>query len=259
MIVCADDFGLCEDVDRAILGLCASGKLSAVSCMVALRRCAPESLARLRQLQPAVDVGLHLCLTDDWLSFSAPAVAGAWTPFGTLFRHALLGRLDRRQLLSAIAAQYELFAGKTGRPPDFIDGHLHVHQLPLIRDSLIEFVSTLPPGSRPYVRNTHLPFGDIVKGGLPWLKAAGIGAFGAGMRRRLQARGVATNSGFAGIYDFRNSHRYAQYLPRFVHSLRHANGILVAHPGEREEWRRREREALRDFSFPAGTPNRYRR
>src|SRR2546422_7241019 len=44
MILCADDYGLSEDIDRAILELCRSGRLTAVSCMVALERCSADSL-----------------------------------------------------------------------------------------------------------------------------------------------------------------------------------------------------------------------
>ena len=47
MILCADDYGLSEDIDRAILELCRSGRLTAVSCMVALERCSAESLREL--------------------------------------------------------------------------------------------------------------------------------------------------------------------------------------------------------------------
>src|SRR4051812_45503662 len=34
MILCADDYGLSHDIDRAILDLCRAGRLTAVSCMV---------------------------------------------------------------------------------------------------------------------------------------------------------------------------------------------------------------------------------
>jgi len=55
MIVCADDYGLSDGIDEAILELCRRGKLSAVSCMVALERCCAESMARLSELKSSVD------------------------------------------------------------------------------------------------------------------------------------------------------------------------------------------------------------
>jgi hypothetical protein len=155
--------------------------------------------------------------------------------------------------------QYELFLKKCGRPPDFIDGHLHTHQLPGVREGLLEFVASLPASGRPYIRNTHEPLRNLWRHRLPWLKASFIGMFGARMAAELRAAGVPTNDGFAGIYDFRKSHRYPDYFPRFAACLPRANGILVVHPGGTEGWRRGEFTWLRDAPFAAGMPNCFQR
>jgi YdjC-like protein len=263
MIVCADDYGLREDINNAILALVAQGRLSAVSCLVALERCTPAVLAELVGHGPRVDLGLHLCLTDEALPLSPteirPDADGSSPRFSILLRRSLLGRLNRRQMAAEVSAQYELFLEKCDRKPDFIDGHLHVHQLPGIRDGLLDFLGSLPLPDRPYVRNTGSAIHRLWRGRLPWLKTAFIGAFGASMCHHLRAAGVPTNRGFAGIYDFRRSNRYADYLPRFVSCLDHANGLLVVHPGHEEPWRQHEFQALRVFGFPAGSPNRFQR
>ena len=157
-----------------------------------------------------------------------------------------------------VARQYELFLQKAGRRPDFIDGHLHAHQLPGVREGVLAFVLELPPGSRPYLRNTRMSARELRGRGLPWLKTALVGAFGARMFDHLQNAGLKTNEGFAGIYNFSHWRRYPQYLPRFADSLAHPNGILVVHPGEAEEWRRQELAALRQFPFPEGSLNNFR-
>jgi hypothetical protein len=156
-----------------------------------------------------------------------------------------------------VSAQYELFLKKCGRRPDFIDGHLHVHQLPGVRDGLIEFILSLPADTRPYLRNTLEPLANLRRARLPWIKAAFIGAFGKRMLARLRAAGLPTNDGFAGIYDFRNWRRYPEYFPRFAACLSDRNGILVVHPGGQEDWRRQEFTILRDFTFTPGTANRF--
>src|SRR5262249_43449486 len=74
MIVCADDYGLSDGIDEAILDLCRRGKLTAVSCMVGLERCSAESMAPLCELKSSVDIGLHLCLTYVGLPFSESSV-----------------------------------------------------------------------------------------------------------------------------------------------------------------------------------------
>jgi len=261
MIICADDYGLREDIDRAILGLCSLGKLSAVSCMVALERCGADALQRLLAYQAKVDVGLHLCLADETLPASVFAATAQSRPhfpaYGVCLRRALLGRVPVRELFRQISAQYQLFLQKCGRRPDFIDGHLHVHQLPGVREGLIEFVQSLPANTRPYLRNTREPLRNLWRERLPWLKAALIGALGRRMLGRLRAAGLLTNDGFAGVYDFRHWRRYPEYFPRFVACLSDRNGILVVHPGSQEAWRRQEFATLRECEFNSGTLHRF--
>lgn len=256
MIVCADDFGLRGDIDSAVLELAASGKLSAVSCMVALDRCTPEALGAL----PAsgVDVGLHLCLTEERVPLSWVPVATLPPPpsFRGLLARSLSRHLSYSELTAKITAQYDLFVAKRGQPPDFIDGHLYVHQFPGVSDALLRFVLRLSSAGRPYIRNTRASLRALRIRRLPVLKSWLIGFYGVGMFRRLRALGLSTNNGFAGIYAFGDS-RFREYLPRFVDCLPERTGLLVVHPGKDEEWRRNEFFALRDFEFPSGSPNRF--
>src|SRR6266536_4724549 len=71
MIVCADDYGLRDDINEAILELAGLRKLSAVSCLVALDRCGSGTMKKLLRHDAALDIGLHLCLTDEGLPLSA--------------------------------------------------------------------------------------------------------------------------------------------------------------------------------------------
>jgi chitin disaccharide deacetylase len=261
MILCADDYGLSDGVNEAILELCALGRLSAVSCMVALERCDAEAMDRVLALKSKVDVGLHLCLTDERLTLSAcPMWPGGRPPqlpsFRKLLSRSLLG-MNRQGIAESIATQYKLFQQKSGARPDFIDGHLHIHQLPGVAGALEAFVLSLPAESRPYVRNTHLPLSELRSRHLPWVKAAFIGGFGRRMRHRLGRAGIRTNRGFAGVYNFKRFAEFPAFLPRFVECLPHANGMLVAHPGRGEPWRERELASLREFPFPRGTIHRF--
>jgi predicted glycoside hydrolase/deacetylase ChbG (UPF0249 family) len=153
-----------------------------------------------------------------------------------------------------LKAQYELFVKKSGRTPDYIDGHLHVHQLPVVADVLVEFVATFPLERRPYIRNTRLDVKKLRAKGLPSLKAGFIGGFGARLEKKLVAAQIPTNAGLSGIYDFKDWNRYAEFFPKFVECLPEGNGILVTHPGMDEDWRRSEFETLQKFS---GGANRF--
>lgn len=262
MILCADDYGLRGDINRAILELSAAGRLSAVSCMVLFEQCTPAVLRELLAFAERLDIGLHLCLTHEppALCPGLGANGGAALPhFGQLLRRSLTGRVRPEAVARQVSAQYELFREKCGRRPDYIDGHLHAHQLPGVRQGLLQFVLSLPVEARPYVRNTRLSLAQLRRRRLPWFKPALIGAFGAGMCRRLRSAGVPTNAGFAGIYDFSAWQRYPEYFPEFVNCLEHPNGLLVVHPGEEEDWRRQELQVLRRFPFASGRLTRYRR
>ncbi len=263
MIVCADDYGLADDVENTILELCFAGRVSAVSCMVALGRCSSHSMSRLLACQAKVDIGLHFCLTDEELPLSKPSAlevkTGRLPSFGTLFRRCMVRALPPGSIRQELALQYQLFLDKANREPDFIDGHLHIHQLPGIREAVIDFVSSLSPSSRPYIRNTSLPLSRLRARNLPWFKAFLIGAFGKQMKKQLIASALPTNDGFAGIYDFKCWTRYPDFFPRFLECLEEPNGMLVVHPGASEIWRRQESETLRRFAFPAGEPKRFQR
>jgi predicted glycoside hydrolase/deacetylase ChbG (UPF0249 family) len=265
MILCADDYGLSDDINRAILELVRARKLSAVSCMVLFEQCSQVEMTELLKHQSNVDVGLHLCLTDEGLPTSRLKTGGGrpapqlFPSFGALVKDALRKRVRSREITAEVELQYKLFVEKTGQQPDFIDGHLHVHQLPGVREGLLDFVRNLPAKRRPYVRNTCMPMAGIWRRRLPWLKTAFIGWFGARMRKDLEKAAIDTNDEFAGIYDFRDWQKYRAYLPRFVDYLRRPNGILVVHPGKNEEWRRQEFATLGEFAFPQGMPNRFQR
>ena len=256
MIICADDYGLRDDINQAILDLVSLGKLSAVSCMVLFERCDNKALNALLAHRANVDIGLHLCLSDEHLPLSSP-LTHSLPDFTSLFQQALFKRIEPHNIARLASVQYDLFTQKCGCRPDYIDGHLHAHQLPGVRQGLIDFVQSLPREHRPYIRNTWMPVAQIRRRKLPWVKAALIGVCGGRIRSLLCKADIMTNDGFVGIYDFKQWLKYPGYLPKFLDCLSAPNGILVVHPGLNDKWRRQEFESLRDFSAVGGRLNRF--
>ncbi len=226
--------------------------------MVAFERCDAALCHSLRRYEANIDLGLHLCLTDEGLKREA-TLAPASRNLRFLLNRVLLPGASSADIAREISLQFGLFAEKFGRLPDYIDGHLHVHQLPGIRSGLLEFIATLPAAERPYVRNTSSRTGQLISVGLPWGKAKLIGHFGTAMKNLLAAADIPTNSGFYGIYDFAKSPKFPTYFPRFVKLADDANSILVVHPGKDEAWRRQEWETLRRFKPEPGQINRFQR
>lgn len=251
MIICADDYGLADDINRAIRSLVGEGRVSAVSCMAALPGCRPEDLAPLVESSGRVDVGLHV-------AFSTGAAGEEARNISPFLKSSLLGRVRAEAVGEEIAAQYDLFVRKAGRRPDFIDSHFHVHQLPGYKEGLLSFVRSLPSGVRPYVRNACMPLGKIIRQGVSVAKCLAISLPGARLRRALDRNGIKTNTGFAGVYDYGRWTRYGAYLQRFVKFMEPGNAILMVHPGLQESWRKAEFEGLQQVQFPDGFVERFR-
>ncbi|WP_368643338.1 ChbG/HpnK family deacetylase [Castellaniella ginsengisoli] len=220
IVLCADDFGMNPAVNAGILSLAGRGRLSATSLLVdgpAARADIPALLAS------GLQIGLHLNLTE---SFGQP---GLCLPLGVLIRTAWLGRLSSQAVRDAVQRQVALFQDITGRAPDYVDGHQHVHQLPVIRDALLQALPE-PRAGRPWIRDVGRPR----MAGLPprlRFKAAVIAGLGAaGLRRRAQRRGHALNPGFLGVYDFQGGvPAYEGWMRRWLAACRDGD-VLMCHP-----------------------------
>lgn len=221
MMICADDFGMAADINCATAELARTGRVNAVSCMVRAPFFTAGELGRLDD----VSLGLHFTLAE--------------TPqeFRRLVFRAYMRQLKRREIFDELAAQYDCFRKTAGRRPDFIDGHLHVQQLPVVRDAVIEFIRTHCPEPFPRVRNAAIPLRQCA------LKSLVISVPGHVTKKQLNKAGIPTNDGFGGIYNYADFMRYPNYLEKFLRNIPE-NGIIMVHPGLCEPWRRAEYDAL---------------
>lgn len=224
--ICADDFGLESGVDQGIAALAARGKLTAVSCL-SMGPTFGRDVDMIRGLD--IDIGLHLNFTE---SLGQP---GLFMSVGKLILSAYLRILPASRINEQINRQLDAFESIMGRAPDFVDGHLHVHQLPQIRESLIEQL-TKRYGNNPslWMRDT-MP--GPLRGSLPVaqrLKAYLIGSLGAKRLKAIAARaGIRTNDGgFFGVYDFARPHPpYPQMLEAWFAQMRQG-ALLMVHPAQ---------------------------
>ena len=232
-MLCADDFGLSDAVSEGILALIGRGRLSATSVMVnGLGTAGP--LAALRAL-PGVGVGLHLNLTAGAPLGPMPDLApgGGLPPLRALARRALTGGLPAAELAAEIARQLDAFAAALGRPPDFLDGHQHVHVLPGIRGPLLRALArrTLPAGF--WLRDPTDGLGAMLARPAAG-KALAVAALAAGFSARAGAAGLARNAGFSGFTTFREG----QALPATFERLFDRLGprpVVMCHPGGVDE------------------------
>lgn len=217
--VCADDFGLHEGINRAALQLAAAGRVQAIACMVGAAAWPAGSRALARLDGEPVDIGLHLDFT------TAPMIAATRRSLPALIAGAYAGRLDERRVRAEIGAQLEAFEQALGRAPAFVDGHQHVHQLPVIREALLEVLDARSGAQRPWLRNTS----SASRPGA-WkprlIEALGAAAFG----RLAAQRGYPQNHGLLGVYDFtQRAPSYGQRLAAWLADATEGD-LLMCHP-----------------------------
>ena len=224
IVVCADDYGIEPGVNEAIVELAQLGRLSATSCLTHAPHFA-EHAGALQVLD--IDVGLHINFTE---SLGAP---GQYQPLPTLILSAYLRKLGMQDVYKQISEQLDTFEHHMGRAPDFMDGHLHVHQLPVIRDALMRILTERYRGAMPWVRNTQP---GKLSSGLPFkqrVKAHIIGFLGANaLSAQAKKIGVPMNRNFFGAYDFSQPHPpYAAMLDAW---MQHAGrgSLIMTHPAK---------------------------
>lgn len=162
MILSADDFGISPAVDEGILMLIEKNIISSVSCMVTgTNPSLTKNLDQLKRYDKKIDVGLHLVLTDHEplvahsVSSGLIGKSGHFHSLKSLGLRAYSGQVSPDSLDLEIKNQVESFTSIFGRGPDFIDGHQHIQQYPVIRNSIMIAMKSFP--SLKYIRIANLP------------------------------------------------------------------------------------------------------
>jgi chitin disaccharide deacetylase len=218
LIVNADDFGMSEEVNEAVIRAYREGVLTSTSLMVT--GAAFEQAVSLARENPGLGVGIHLVtvvgksvlphseipsLVDEEGNFSNnPTAAGLKYFFSPR---------ARRELRKELAAQFEKFHS-TGLPLSHIDGHLHLHVHPVIFDAALEL------GARYGTRRMRVPDEerrlalqfDRSNVALKTVHSLLFGGLAKHMNKKLRARGFSCPERVYGnLQSGRMSERYFLY------------------------------------------------
>jgi predicted glycoside hydrolase/deacetylase ChbG (UPF0249 family) len=229
--LCADDYGISRSVNAAIRELILRGRINATSVMTAAPHFDPAEAAALDELNSGIKraaIGLHVTLTAPFKPLSegfAPLSHGHFLPLNKMMRAAITRRLNSARLVIEIATQVEAFVMAFGRPPDFIDGHQHVHLFPQLRDTVLKVAAEAAPDA--WVRQCGRPRST---GRRNSRKELVLDVLSLGFRRKARQLGMATNPAFAGAYDFDDEPDFAAVFPRFLAGLPDG-GLIMCHPG----------------------------
>jgi hopanoid biosynthesis associated protein HpnK len=142
LIVNADDFGLSQSVNAAVVRAHRDGILTSASLMV--NEPGFDEAVKLAKENPKLGVGLHLTLLMGHSALSPEKIPGLVNSRGEFSGHPLAAGLNyffkkdlREQLRAEIHAQFEKFRA-TGMPLDHVNGHLHLHLHPVVFKILME-------------------------------------------------------------------------------------------------------------------------
>jgi len=200
VILCADDFGIADGVSRGIVELAGMGRVSATGAMTNMpgwRRGA----ASLKPLRDRIAVGLHLNLTAGAPLGPMPVLApsGRFPSLKELLPKALKQQLPAAEIAEEIGRQIDAFEEVFGAGPAFVDGHQHVHVLPVIRPALFSALKARGYAGRVWLRDPSDKATAILRRPIGRNKALIVKSLARGFARSAAAAGFRTNKGFSGF------------------------------------------------------------
>lgn len=238
IVLCADDYGISPAVSAAIRDLIGRGRLNATSVMVVAPSFDRAEAAALKEVAAKrAAIGLHVTLTAPFQPVSrgyAPLRGGAFLSLAATAGRALARALKPDLLAAEMSHQLAAFRDAFGAPPEFVDGHQHIHVFPQIRDALLRAVKEAAPAA--WVRQcarasaAPRPFSDP--------KGLVLDGLSRRMRGLAAAHGVRTNNAFAGTYSFQPGADYPALFPHFLDGLPD-RGLVMCHPGKVDDELRR--------------------
>jgi predicted glycoside hydrolase/deacetylase ChbG (UPF0249 family) len=231
VILCADDFGLADGVSRGILELAEMGRLSATGAMTNMpgwRRAAPD----LKPVKDRIAVGLHLNLTTGAPLGTMPQLApsGPFPSLKDLLPKALRRQLPADEIGQEIARQLDAFVEHHGGPPAFVDGHQHVHVLPVVRPVLIRVLKERGHARRVWLRDPTDRVSAILRRPIGRNKALIVKGLARGFARSAHAAGFPTNKGFSGFAPLDLSVPAIRVFEEAFSGLG-AHPVVMCHPG----------------------------
>ncbi|MCX8156600.1 MAG: hopanoid biosynthesis-associated protein HpnK [Verrucomicrobiae bacterium] len=234
LIVNADDLGRTAEHNAAVEQAHVEGILTSASLMV--NEPAAGAAVAMARGHPGLAVGLHVTLIQGRAALPAGELGGLVDEAGQFGRDPVVvgwryfWRRDWREpLRRELEAQLGRFR-ETGLRLDHVNGHLHLHQQPVVFKLLLELA---PAWGIRHVRVVREPLGPnwrAARGryGVRLLHAGIFAALGRGQRRALARRGIrCAGAVFGQLQDGRVDEAYVLGL---LPHLPAGDSELYSHP-----------------------------
>lgn len=202
-------------------------RVHAISCLVGGKSWEVSSRSLCRFNPGGIDIGLHLDFTE------APLFGASRRSLPELIVASYLRLLDRRLIRAEIRAQLDAFEQAMGHGPAFVDGHQHVHQLPIVRSELLAELQTRGADATPWIRSTRTPRAarTAATTSPQRFKPRVIEELGArGLAAAASSLGYLQNQHLLGVYDFQGDRsRYREMLAGWLLSASDGD-LMMCHP-----------------------------
>ncbi|MED7818558.1 MULTISPECIES: ChbG/HpnK family deacetylase [unclassified Francisella] len=227
IIICADDFGLSDNVNKGILHLLEKKIINATSCMSNMPAL-KYGITNLKNIyNDSIHVGIHLNLTEGTPFTKATSISKnkEFLPLSKLLAKSKLRLIKYSDVYNELKAQIDNFIGLWGDLPDFIDGHQHVHHFPIIRKVVINLYKDFDMFKKQtYIRSTlNMDKSDF--------KSLIIYRSGAKKFNNLLVdNNIKHNTSFSGIYSLEsNKADFREIILKAYKEIKDG-GIIMCHP-----------------------------
>ncbi len=237
LTLCSDDYGLNTGINDAILTLVSAGRLNAVSCMVVSPAFDANPLIKAVSCAPLpVQIGLHLTMTEYIPLAAMPCLTrdGCFPSVGSLLAKSHLRRINRAEIRLELERQFNAFERAFSRPPDFVDGHQHIHIFPGIREDVIALIAARMGHYEPnpcWVRCCDAPTADLIAMRDP--RAVLLATMSRQQRPHRLRAGLRSNERFYGVNTFDRRQSFRRLMQGWLGLVakRPSSALIMCHPG----------------------------
>jgi chitin disaccharide deacetylase len=235
LILCADDYAYTPENSKAIRNLLTKNKINATSCMTDTKYWPAEAKMlklEINKIKKSPLIGLHFSLTEQTNSkyYIKSFFKNKNIGLLELLIRSKLRLISKKYIYQILEHQYNLFEKEFNQSPNFIDGHQHVHQFPVIRDALIKFYKNKKLKKSCFIRTTYPLYASKDKFKELIIKISGAKKFA----KLIKNNNISTNNGFAGLYKINNklddksnvNNNYKYFFEKIKN-----NSLIMCHPG----------------------------
>jgi predicted glycoside hydrolase/deacetylase ChbG (UPF0249 family) len=242
LIVNADDFGLTDGVNRAILETHVGGIVTSATLMA--NGAAFDAAVQRARAAPALSIGCHVALVDaapvsapgavDTLLAIRSAEPGNFhSRLPAVAARALLGGFDPDQLVEEITAQIRAVQS-AGITVTHLDTHKHTHVFPEILRALLRAARIC---GVPAIRNPFVPTAAVRAtqfAGQPRLwkrygQVRALRSFARQFREKVRRAGLVAPDGIVGVVE--TGSVSSSLLRQMLTNLPDGTWELICHPG----------------------------